>query len=192
MRKRAKIVIFTAAVAVLFVAAFSLADEYSEREEHHERVDDKHHGKKRKHGSSDNTQFTENSVYISACGGCHWAYVPALLPSKSWENILATLSGHFGSEVQLTGQQQNEVTSYLLSNASDKSSLKIGRKITQSLGATIPERITDVPYIIRKHHKIDQETFSSKSVKSLSNCIACHPSASSAKFDDDDVTIPKK
>jgi hypothetical protein len=195
MHKRSRIAIVSAsvaAVALLLVVAFSVADEYFEHDEHHEKWKDKHHDKKNKHDSQDSSSATENHVYVSLCGGCHWAYVPALLPSKSWENILATLPEHFGSDVQITDQQRKEVAMYLLSNASDKSSLKVGRKITQSLGGAIPGRIVDVPYIVRKHKKIDRAILSLESIKTLSNCIACHPSAANALFNDDDVRIPSK
>jgi len=195
MYKRSKLAIVTvsvATVALLLVVVLSVADEYFEHEEHHEKGTNKHSDKKKKHGYNETITTIESKVYVESCGVCHWAYVPALLPYKSWENVIGTLSDHFGNPVQLTDQQLKDVTAYLLSNSSDKSSLKIGRKITQSLGGSIPGRVVDVPYIVGKHKKIEQATFSRESVRSLSNCIACHPSAANGMFDDDDVRIPSK
>ncbi|GFK95932.1 hypothetical protein NNJEOMEG_03805 [Fundidesulfovibrio magnetotacticus] len=105
---------------------------------------------------------------------------------------MAALGSHFGNDVTLSPQQWNDVSGYLASNSSDNAGAKIGRKITKSLGGASPERITDVPYIQHKHRKIDQAALAKGSVGSLSNCIACHPGASNAVFDDDDVKIPAR
>jgi len=114
------------------------------------------------------------------------------LPAKSWENILATRKDHFGSEVVLDEQQRDSIANYLVSNAADKSSAKIGNKIARSLGGAAPGRIVEIPYIIKKHRKVGQALFSRKSVGSMANCIACHPGASNARFDDDDVMVPQE
>ena len=37
-----------------------------------------------------------NQTFKQACGACHFAYQPELLPSGSWEKILAGLDDHFG------------------------------------------------------------------------------------------------
>jgi len=180
-------------VAMIMVggALFSVADEYHGRREENMDGDGKHHDKN-VHGNSLNAQPATNATYEKSCGGCHWAYVPALLPSKSWENILETLNDHFGNDVVLSAQERSDVYSFLTSNSSEKTSAKIGRKISQSLGGVSPSRIVDVPYIQRKHRKVVQATFLRNSIKSLSNCIACHPSASVSRFDDDDVKIPSE
>jgi len=190
--KRSFIVVASIASAVLLiVAAYSAADEFFEHHGQHDKENNRSHGDKN-HGSKHATPVASDSSYTSSCGGCHWAYPPALLPSKSWGNIMATLNDHFGNEVILTAQQRDDISRYVLTHAADKSSLKIGGKITQSLAGSVPGRIVEIPYIIRKHRKIDQAVFSRKSVKSLSNCIACHPSASRAFFDDDDAKIPSE
>lgn len=179
------------AVILLGGAIFSVADEYHERRGHSKKDGSEHRGRDG-HESSLSEQQAANTSYEKSCGGCHWAYVPALLPSKSWENILETLNDHFGNDVVLSAQERSDVYSFLTSNSSEKTSAKIGRKISQSLGGVSPSRIVDVPYIQRKHRKVDQATFLRNSIKSLSNCIACHPSASVSRFDDDDVKIPSE
>ncbi len=170
---------------------FSVADDYFEHEEHSGKDGGKHQNKEG-HGSNHGKQLIANTSYEKSCGGCHWAYVPVLLPSKSWTNILATLNDHFGNEVIVTAQQQSDISNYLVANSSENTSSKIGRKIIQSLGGVSPIMVTEVPYIQNKHRKIDKAIFSRKSIKSLSNCIACHPSASGGRFDDDNVKIPSE
>jgi len=192
-RQRKYIVGVLSVVASLLLggAIVSVADEYFEHKWHSGKDGGKHHDKEG-HGNSRGEQPAANASYEDACGGCHWAYVPALLPSKSWANILETLNDHFGNEVVLTALQRSEISGFLASNSSENTSAKIGRRITQSLGGVSPKRVVDVPYVQKKHRKIDHATFSRKSIKSLANCIACHPSASSARFDDGDVNIPSE
>jgi len=52
-------------------------------------------------------------------------------------------------------------------------------------------RITDIPYIRRKHHELDPALFNRESIGSLANCTACHITAEKGIYDDDDVKIPK-
>jgi hypothetical protein len=80
---------------------------------------------------------------------------------------------------------------YLNRNAADQSSAERAVKITRSLNNQTPVRITQVPYIQRKHHEIDPEVLKRESIGSLSNCEACHKTAESGTYDDDDVVIPR-
>lgn len=190
-RGRRYIIASLSAVAIFLLCAvvYSIADDHHEHKWHEKNGSKKHHDKKN-HDNESNEQFVSNISYSESCGGCHWAYVPALLPSKAWENILANLNNHFGNNIVLTSQQLNDISTYLSSNSAEKTSTKIGRKITHNLGGFSPERIIDIPYIHNKHRKISQSIISRKSIGSISNCIACHPAASNAIFDDDDIKIP--
>ncbi|MDX8383104.1 MAG: diacylglycerol kinase, partial [Ghiorsea sp.] len=53
-----------------------------------------------------------------------------------------------------------------------------------------PLRITKVRYFVRKHHEVpDRMVTGNIKVKSWSNCAACHTSADSGSYDEDDVRI---
>ena len=43
----------------------------------------------------------DNTTYRETCGACHFVYQPELLPSASWEKILAQLYDHFGEAIEL-------------------------------------------------------------------------------------------
>ena len=58
-------------------------------------------------------------------------------------------------------------------------------------GVNGPMRITDIPYIRRKHHELDSAVFNRESIGSSANCTACHITAEKGIYDDDDVKIPK-
>jgi len=54
-----------------------------------------------------------------------------------------------------------------------------------------PLRITEVPYIRRKHREIpDAQVRGNPRVKSLALCDACHTRASAGDLDDEGVVIP--
>ncbi len=139
-------------------------------------------------------QVIENTTYQEECGACHFDYQPGLLPERSWKKLMTNkeLLDHFGEDVSFDDPDVvNEITQFLKFNAADKSSYKRSRKISRSLSyRQSPLRITDTPYVKRKHHGISKELISQQSVGSLSNCTACHINAHKGDYDDDSVIIP--
>ncbi|MFH2126743.1 MAG: diheme cytochrome c [Pseudomonadota bacterium] len=134
----------------------------------------------------------QNQLYKDRCGGCHLAYPPALLPSASWRKIMEGQASHFGEDLGLSPAEQRDLTRFLEAGAADQSSSRLARKVRKSLRGSIPLKITEVPYIIRKHQDDDipRGAFQRKSIGSLANCGACHPGSASGDFDDDAVRIP--
>lgn len=155
--------------------------------------DDEHKKESRKRESHGREHLVpvNNPTYKEQCGACHFAYQPGLMPSGSWEKIIAGLDDHFGDFVDLDRDSRKIIADYLRANAADRSFSKRSAKIMESLGGQSPLRITDVPYIRRKHHEIDPAVFRRKSIGSLSNCSACHTSAEQGIYEDDDVRIPR-
>lgn len=156
----------------------------------------KHHRRERRHTEDNHSGYrnlkpVSNSTYADQCGACHFAYQPELLPAASWKIILDGTDDHFGETVDLDEGARPEISGFLASNGADKSSAKLAGKIMNCLGGSVPARITDIPYIRRKHHEIAPEVFQRKSVGSLSNCIACHRTAAKGEYDDDAVSIPE-
>ena len=164
-------------------------------------ADDDGHRKKRRYQKQERKHFEDNgqynlpivsdTAYTENCGACHFAYQPGLLPSGSWEKILAGLSDHFGESIELDFESKKTISDYLKDNSANYSSGKLSVKIMKSLGNQAPFRITKVPYIRREHHKIQQNVLNRESIGSLSNCAACHTSAEKGIYDDDNVTIPR-
>ena len=138
-----------------------------------------------------NLPMVSDPTYEENCGACHFAYQPGLLPSGSWEKILAGLSDHFGESIELDSESAKTISAYLRANSANYSSGKLSLKIMKSLGKQTPLRITEVPYIRREHHEIQQNVLNRESIGSLSNCAACHTSAEKGIYDDDNVTIPR-
>jgi len=149
------------------------------------RNDSKHYGKRY-------LTPANNPTFKEECGGCHFAYQPELLPSGSWDKILAGLEDHFGEVVELDPGSKKVIDEYLKVNAAEHSTAKRAIKIMRCLGSQTPLRITDIPYIRRKHHEIHPDVFKQKSIGSLSNCSACHTTAEKGIYDDDYVAIPPR
>lgn len=191
-------------IIFFFIAAngicFSvLADDHRHKGEKYHGIfsdddDDSSHRQHRKHsknyGKSDFPPVT-NETYKENCGSCHFTYQPGLLPSGSWAKIMNQLDDHFGEAVEMDTASENNISDYLKNNAAEHSSSKRSVKIVKCLRNQTPLRITEIPYIIKKHDDISSGVFKRESVGSLSNCIACHKTADQGIYDDDDVNIPR-
>ncbi len=154
----------------------------------HRRKRKRHHGESSEY-SGKYLKAVNNSVYKEQCGSCHFAYQPELLPSGGWKKILAEPE-HFGESLNLNIETKEAIAGYLDTNAAENSNAKIAGKIIKSLRGQIPIRITDVPYIQKKHRKIGSDTLKRKSIGSLSNCSACHKKAEQGNYDEDYLSIP--
>jgi hypothetical protein len=133
-----------------------------------------------------------NQTYKDECGACHFAYQPELLPSASWITLLAKRNDHFGEVVLLDDDSKNEIADYLISNSAEKSTATRSIKIMKSLKNGAPLRVTDIPYIHKKHNnEFSLDVLKRKSIGSLSNCSACHTTADKGIYEDDYVEIPK-
>jgi len=212
MHRETKLLIFLTAFILVFGGTlnYPLADDDDHKEkswyhkildwDHDDDDDDddkgKHRERKRKrHRGDDHDERylkpVNNPTYKEECGACHFVYQPELLPSASWAKILANLDDHFGDSIELDDDSRKAISDYLKSNGAEQSSAKRAVKIMRSLGNQVPLRITDIPYIIEKHHEISPNILKRESIGSLSNCSACHTTAENGIYEDDNVKIPK-
>jgi len=137
-----------------------------------------------------------NKKYSSSCGECHYAYHPGLLPSRSWKKLLEpkSLENHFGDNAELSEKDRLEVLAFLTENASETTwHFKRSVKITQSIPEDVtPLRISEVPYIKKKHMEIPREMVKDNpKVRSLAQCNKCHTEAvEKGQFSRTNVDIP--
>jgi hypothetical protein len=114
------------------------------------------------------------------CSACHVAYYPNFLPSSSWKKVMANLDKHFGTDASLAPADQQIITQWLLANS-------------QEFGEAPPEnRITKSSWFTRKHgtRHVRTDMWSRPSIKSPSNCQACHVDAAQGDFNEHRVRIP--
>ena len=205
MRKKTKIIIFLAFVFIISNGTLSLSvadDDHKEKKwyqkilDHDDENDNGRHRKRkreRNRGNDHNESYlrqVNNPYYEEECGACHFVYQPELLPSASWVKILENLDDHFGEMIELDDDSRKTIAAYLKSNSAEYSSAKRAVKIMRSLRNQVPLKITDIPYIIEKHHEISPNILKRESIGSLSNCIACHTTAEKGIYEDDNVKIP--
>ena len=193
MKKWSKYILFALSLFLalsLILVAFGDDDHHRKRHRHRggsQKVDDDNDD----HDRDDHLKPVTNQTYREACGECHLAYQPELMPSGSWQKILDQLDDHFGEELEIDPGAIKTILEYLKTNSAEKSLCKRSKKIMRSLGNQVPMRITDIPYIRREHRKLDPAIFERKSIGSMANCEVCHPTADKGIYDDDDVKIPK-
>ena len=133
-----------------------------------------------------------NAVYKDECGSCHFAYQPGLLPARSWEKIMSSLASHFGDNAELSSHNHQQILSYLTANSADKVNDRRSKKIVRSIAPNdTPVRITDTPYIRRKHDEIPSRLITGNDkVTSLSRCEACHQTADKGFYNESQIRIP--
>ncbi|QEZ90172.1 diheme cytochrome c [Aliarcobacter cibarius] len=132
-----------------------------------------------------------NEIYKNECGSCHFAYPAGLLPSSAWNKMMSNLSNHFGDDASVDEKTFQTLSSYLNENSAEKSmNYKRSRKIVENLNGTIPDSISKMPYIKKKHKEIKENLITQKEVKGLFNCTACHKNAEKGIFSEEDVNIP--
>jgi aldehyde:ferredoxin oxidoreductase len=61
----------------------------------------------------------------------------------------------------------------------------------KSLDGQTPPRITETPYILKKHEDISPDVLKRKSIGSQSNCPACHTTAKEGIYREKFVVIPE-
>jgi hypothetical protein len=175
---------------ILILDAFADDDHYRKRNRYRggsQKVDNDNND----HDRDDYLNPVTNQTYREACGECHLAYQPELMPSGSWQKILNQLDDHFGEEIEVDPDTKKTILEYLKTNSAENSLSRRSKKIMRSLGNQVPMRITDIPCIRREHHELDPAIFKRKSIGSMANCEACHITADKGIYDDDDVKIPK-
>lgn len=166
---------------VIIMGSFSAASDYDEnRGEREER-------RTERGGAS----FPGNTLYRQECSSCHFLYHPGLLPLHSWETVIKNSDKHFGENLGLDEKTKNELLAYFYDHSAEKTSAEWADKILGEGGITIHERITDQPYIKRKHRKIGKDVFKRPAIGSFSNCGACHTKGAQGDFEEEGVKIPK-
>lgn len=135
-----------------------------------------------------------DAAYEEECGACHFAYPPGLLPRRSWERLMApeALEDHFDDDASLEEPVRAGIEAFLVDHAADGSLYKRSIKVRRSIPkGEAPLRITEVPYIRRKHADLDAARVKDNDkVRTLANCEACHRKAAEGTYDDDTVSIP--
>ncbi|MFM0327777.1 diheme cytochrome c [Caballeronia glebae] len=120
-------------------------------------------------------------TYVKECAACHIAYPPGMLPAASWQRIMRNLSQHFGADASLDAESVKQISNWLTNHST-----------TESDGQAVPEdRITRSTWFRREHAEVPSSVWKRATIKSPSNCAACHTRADQGNFDEHFVRIPQ-
>jgi Dihaem cytochrome c len=132
-------------------------------------------------------------TYVNECGACHFAYLPGLLPERSWRALMAKANNdHFGESLSLSPEAAREIEQYLVSNAADHSNYRGAAAILYRLSNdATPTRITMLP-VMRQRHAVVRKLMAERQelVHSLTNCNACHEKATTGSFAYEEIVVP--
>jgi cytochrome b len=136
-------------------------------------------------------QLPDNNTWRDSCGGCHGPFHPSLLPARSWTAHLDRPDNHFGLAWQFDPKTLAEIRAFLQQNAAETGMTEAAYRINKSIPADVtPLRITETPFWIEKHGRIDDTIWSNPAVGSKSNCRACHRDADYGTYDDAAIRLP--
>lgn len=134
-----------------------------------------------------------DETYVKECGSCHFAYSPGMLPVRSWEKHLSRLDKHYGENVNVAPDALSRLRAYLTQNAADVSPYEGSKVLMERLEPDItPQRITFVPHLAT-HHRVILEVLkinAKVTVRTLTNCDACHQRAADGSYGNDELMIP--
>lgn len=135
--------------------------------------------------------LADHAGWREACGECHLAYHPSLLPARSWQRLLATQDDHFGDDLALDTETLAEIEAFLTANAAEQQATEAAWKIGRSIAANaIPLRISDTPYWQHKHEDIAPRYWEAPLSGGKSDCAACHLDAVEGTFEDAAMRLP--
>jgi Dihaem cytochrome c len=123
--------------------------------------------------------------YKQECSSCHIAYPPGFLPAASWQRLMNDLPRHFGSDASLDAATVSQISEWLQAHAT------IDAKPRRNAAAPPEDRVTRSAWFVREHDEVSAATWQRPSVKSASNCAACHARADQGDFNERDVRIPR-
>lgn len=121
------------------------------------------------------------AVYTQECASCHIPYPPGMLSASSWQRIMGGLAKHYGTDAALDPKSHQAIASWLKAHAGTH------RRVSES---SPEDRITTSAWFDRKHRKIEPSVWKLPSVKSASNCMACHRQAEAGVYSDHDLIVP--
>lgn len=111
-----------------------------------------------------------NAKWKQECSVCHIPFPPGLLQAESWFNIMDSLENHFGVDASLTAKENNEITAFLVNNASTRWRYPVP-----------PSRISETSWF-KTIHSDHRAAWKGTLVKTPANCFACHKHSEHGDF----------
>jgi len=141
-------------------------------------------------GSMNGFAAVSNASYAKECSACHFAYLPGLLPARSWTLLFSNMDKHFGEVLNLGERLRTELAGYAAENAADRSPYEGSKGLLEKLpDSSTPLRVTTLPALAGKH-SIARAVVASGGRKGLKDCKECHLRADKGSFGTVELSIP--
>jgi len=141
-------------------------------------------------GSMNGFAAVTHPGYAKECSACHFAYLPGLLPARSWTALFANMDKHFGEVLSLPEGLRTELERYAVDNAADRSPYEGSKGLLERLPeSSTPLRVTTLPALAGKH-AIARGVVAKGSRKGLKDCRECHLRADKGSFGTMELSIP--
>ncbi|MBF0354229.1 MAG: cytochrome C [Alphaproteobacteria bacterium] len=134
--------------------------------------------------ASARAQMASDPILVKECASCHLAFSAGWLTQESWKKVMGSLDNHFGDDARLPEERRAAVESVLLAGAGDAKTGRASPFLKSVKGDPAPIRLTETFGFQRKHGKIKLGAAAMARIKSLANCVACHPKAAEGVFED--------
>lgn len=171
------------ALAIGFVAfnpTVALADDDEEEEE-------EEHGNRGAAGRPTAADAPVVAAWKAECGSCHVPFPARSLPAASWQKMMGNLGDHFGTDATMDDAAlTKKMTEWLVRNAGDPA------KYRDTKGGAVPLRVTETRWFVREHDEVRADVWKRPSIKTASNCGACHKGAADGRFGEREIRIPKQ
>lgn len=132
-----------------------------------------------------------DAAYRNECGSCHFAYLPGMLPARSWQALMARSTDHFGESLSLSAATAAGIERYLVEQAADRSDYRGSKLILSWLAEDkTPVRITSLPLMRQRHVVIRKLQRDSRVDVKLTNCDGCHEKAATGSFAYSQIVVP--
>lgn len=136
--------------------------------------------------------MADDPVWRDACGECHLAFHPALLPARSWARTMAEQGDHFDEDLGLDAETADRIRAFLVSNAAEASATEWAWEIARAVPAgEAPLRVTGLPWWEAKHEAVPEDVWDRPEVGGDLQCEACHLDAERGSFEDGAMRIPE-
>lgn len=136
--------------------------------------------------------MADDPVWREACGECHLAFHPALLPARSWARTVHEQGDHFGEDLGLDADTAERVRVFMVSNGAEANATEWAWEIARAVPAgEAPLRVTELPWWEEKHHDIPADVWDRPEVGGKLQCEACHIDAERGSFEDGAMRFPK-
>lgn len=132
--------------------------------------------------------LARSDAWDEACGECHLAFHPSLLPAASWREMLAA-EDHFGEFLGLDPATTAELGAFAEANAADHGRTETAvRMVAEGFAG---QRVTESRTWGDIHAELPAAVFEREEVGGEVRCVACHDDAEAGTFDGRAADVPE-